>query len=264
MPELLRDELVDLFGRLAREEGRAGTVGVAADVTGVRLRPEQAQYLAGLLQPLRGELTAISLALAYDPSELEGIPAGWGLKAGRDALGGGALDRDAWNRYARAYGRLNEAVTRVAARLAGVLGGVAEGATLEGRAGKVKHVSEYYPHCVSHRAFAAAAGLGWIGKHGLLVTPEFGPAVRLATVFVPGAVKGARPDDECEGRGCADCAACLDACPILKRAARQDDPDLYREGCLRRIRGLRLEADVCGICVRACYEAVRSRRLESR
>jgi epoxyqueuosine reductase QueG len=201
-------------------------------------------------------VTAVSIALAYNRSELEGIPCGWPMEGG--------ADKDAWNRYARAYGQLNEAATRAAARLAAELGGVAEGATLEGRAGMVKHVSEYYPHCVSHRAFAAAAGLGWIGKHGLLVTPEFGPAVRLATVFLPGAIKGARQGDELAERGCDDCTACLDACPILKRATSQDDPDLYREGCLRRIRGLGLEADVCGICVRACYEAARTTKQQSK
>ena len=34
-----------------------------------------------------------------------------------------------------------------------------------------------------HKTAATQAGLGWIGKTALFVSPEFGPAVRLATVF---------------------------------------------------------------------------------
>ena len=34
-----------------------------------------------------------------------------------------------------------------------------------------------------HKTAATSAGLGWIGKTALFVSPEFGPAVRLATVF---------------------------------------------------------------------------------
>lgn len=260
---LLTCDRVDVASRflaLARAEGRAGVIA-AVQLGKVRLLPQQQRYLSARLEPLWARkagagagaqdgppVTAVSLGLAYDSEELRGIPDGWA----------GDPDRDAWNQYARAYRRLNEAVTRVAARLAADFGGVAEGATLEGRAGQVKHVSEYYPHCVSHRAVAAAAGLGWIGKHGLLVTPEFGPALRLATAFLPGEVRSpARLADP--GHTCGACRACLDACPVLERAMgqRDRDPDLYREACLRRIRALALEADVCGVCVRACLEAVR-------
>ena len=34
-----------------------------------------------------------------------------------------------------------------------------------------------------HKTAATSAGLGWIGKTALFVSPRFGPAVRLATVF---------------------------------------------------------------------------------
>ncbi len=34
-----------------------------------------------------------------------------------------------------------------------------------------------------HKSAATRAGLGWIGKTALFVSPEFGPAVRLSTVF---------------------------------------------------------------------------------
>jgi len=247
-------DVASRFEELAGAAERAGLIG-AVEIAGIRLLPQQDRYLRTLLAPLSersgqwSTITAVSVALTYHPSELAGIPAGRGAEH---------RDWDAWNRYAKAYLGLNESVTGIAATLAADFGGVAEGATLEGRAGKVAHVSDYYPHCVSHRAFAAAAGLGWIGRHGLLVTPEAGPAIRLATVFLPSKLE-APPPKPGRLKGCGSCRACLDSCSILERAAGQDDADLYREACLRRITALSLEADVCGICVRACFEAVAGR-----
>ena len=39
------------------------------------------------------------------------------------------------------------------------------------------------PPIFASKTAATRAGLGWIGKTALLVTPEWGPAVRLGTVF---------------------------------------------------------------------------------
>ena len=43
-----------------------------------------------------------------------------------------------------------------------------------------------------HKTAATRAGLGWIGKTALFVSPEFGPAVRLATVFTDLELPGRR------------------------------------------------------------------------
>ena len=61
-----------------------------------------------------------------------------------------------------------------------------------------------------HKTAATAAGLGWIGKTALFVSPEFGPAVRLATVFTDLDLPAGEPVTE--GR-CGDCTDCVDACP---------------------------------------------------
>jgi epoxyqueuosine reductase QueG len=120
---------------------------------------------------------------------------------------------------------------------------VAEQATVEGWAGAVEHVSEYLGHCVSHRSFAEAAHLGWRGRHGLIVTPEAGPALRFATVFVPQRISARRR----KLAGCGDCHACLDVCPILQEAHH------CREACRGRLSALGLDDEVCGICVRVCW-----------
>ena len=237
------EEIQRFFRQVCSEAGRKGVIGFSS-VDKVRLLPEQRQYLQAKLNALGSvqDITAVSLGLLYHESEVLAIPASWRGKLETD---------DRWDDYARAYHMVNDALNRVAAVLAERFGGVAEQATVAGWAGKVKHVMEYFPHCVSHRAFAEAAGLGWRGRHGLIVTAEGGPALRLATLFIPGSVS-----PEPRGlAGCGDCRACLDVCPILHKGGD------YRDTCRRRINGLHLRAEVCGICVRVCWERNRSRQV---
>ena len=208
-------------------------------VEAVSLMPEQVQYLERKLASIddgRG-VTAVSLGLAYHDHEILAVPSGWRSSATSD---------DSWNIYARAYRELNHTLNWLAGELCDEVGGAVEQATMEGWAHTVQHVSDYFPNCVSHRAFAEAAGIGWRGRHGLIVTPQAGPALRLATLFVP----GHELQQAVAFPGCGECRACLEVCPVLHRA------DDYREACRRRIDRLGLEDEVCGICVRVCWERI--------
>lgn len=62
---------------------------------------------------------------------------------------------------------------------------------------------------VSHKAIAWAAGLGWIGRNGLLINPEFGSRIRLVTVLTDMPLKAGGP---IENR-CGDCRLCVQLCP---------------------------------------------------
>lgn len=239
------ETITGLFANLCSEVGRQGVIGFAP-AESVLLLPEQAQYLLEKLKNLGplSQLTAISMGLFYRESEIRAIPRTWQNKPPAGSC---------WNDYARAYLDLNRTLNHITSVLASELGAVAEKATIEGWAGKVHHVNDYFAHCVSHRAFAEAAGVGWRGRHELIVTPEVGPALRFATVFVPGFI----PPVSRNLPGCGECRACLDICPVL--SSRNN----YRELCRRRIHKLGLEADVCGICVRVCWEQIRKRRAYS-
>jgi epoxyqueuosine reductase QueG len=243
---LLKEEIESKFRLLCEQAERQGVIGFVP-VEDVRLPPVQWAYLQRKLDGLGpvlseaegawSDITAVSIGLLYHEPEILAIPAGWVSKAPEDGQ---------WNRYARAYTELNRLLNEIATRLAKQFGGVAEQATMEGWVGQVSHVNDYFPSCVSHRAFAEAAGVGWRGKHGLVVTPEAGPALRFATIFIP---QRLLPDDK-HLSGCGDCNACLEVCPIL----RQEEG--YRERCRRRLEALGLEDEVCGICVRVCWEVV--------
>jgi epoxyqueuosine reductase QueG len=109
----------------------------------------------------------------------------------------------------------------------------------------------------SNKLAASLAGLGWIGKSCLLVTPQVGPRVRWATVLTdaPLAPTGAMMEVRC-----GDCEACVDICPPHAFTGRPFHPSEPRElrfdvhKChayfdeMKRSSGL----DTCGMCLYVC------------
>jgi epoxyqueuosine reductase len=62
---------------------------------------------------------------------------------------------------------------------------------------------------LAERSFAAAAGLGWIGKNGCLIDSEHGSFLLLAEIVTD---LDLAPDDPVSER-CGSCVRCLEACP---------------------------------------------------
>lgn len=63
---------------------------------------------------------------------------------------------------------------------------------------------------VSQKHAAQAAGLGTIGRHSLVITPEFGSMVWLGMVLTEAELE---PDTMLD-RVCNDCMLCVEACPV--------------------------------------------------
>jgi epoxyqueuosine reductase len=111
---------------------------------------------------------------------------------------------------------------------------------------------------ISHKLAANLAGLGWIGKSCLLITPEVGPRVRWATVLTDAPLEAGRPVEE----RCGQCRQCVDACPVQafkNRNFRADEPREARYEAFKCRDYLHRDDDVlgaeiaiCGMCVYSC------------
>jgi epoxyqueuosine reductase len=62
----------------------------------------------------------------------------------------------------------------------------------------------------NHKMAATSAGLGWIGKNGLLISTDYGPRLSLATVLTDAPLSA---DDPMEHSLCGDCTLCVEYCP---------------------------------------------------
>jgi len=123
---------------------------------------------------------------------------------------------------------------------------------------------------ISHKAVAVLAGLGWMGKSTLVITPEYGPRMRFATVLTDMPLEAGEPM-ECR---CGPCRACVVACPAgaikdvsfkLRPARREDAVDV--RACMRKLEEFARDPSigelVCGVCVKVCPFGRRGRRAGS-
>lgn len=83
----------------------------------------------------------------------------------------------------------------------------------------------YYSGGVSQKLAAHLAGLGWIGKSGLVVTPKDGPRVRWGTVLTDAPVETGRPLEP----KCGNCSKCVEACPPKALTGSSVTPGMARE-----------------------------------
>lgn len=110
-----------------------------------------------------------------------------------------------------------------------------------------------------HKTVATRAGIGWIGKCALLVTKEFGSAVRLSSVLTDAELDVGLPIDE--GK-CGICNTCKNLCPSSAvlgvnwkvNMGRDSYFDAFkcRDEGRRRSDKLGVEERVCGKCILVC------------
>lgn len=111
-----------------------------------------------------------------------------------------------------------------------------------------------------YKTAATRSGLGWIGKSALLVTPEFGPAVRMTTVLTDAPLT---PDESITESRCGSCTKCVEVCPGQAITGRNWYAGMPREelvdipACDTAARDiaeekLGLRATMCGRCFAIC------------
>lgn len=101
---------------------------------------------------------------------------------------------------------------------------------------------------LSHRKMAYLAGLGWIGRQNLLVSPQFGARIRLVTILTDLELPVKEPIDA----SCGECTACIEACPA--GAIKDEVAEFDLSACKSQLEIFRKEIGqyICGICLKAC------------
>jgi ferredoxin len=108
---------------------------------------------------------------------------------------------------------------------------------------------------VLYPPLAELAGIGYHGKHGLIITPEHGPRVRLTAIYtnIENLPFAENPYQWIKSF-CEKCGRCIRKCPGF---AIYDDPKLNENGLLTHIRNefcfpVFLEYHGCSICIKEC------------
>ncbi len=111
---------------------------------------------------------------------------------------------------------------------------------------------------------AIQAGLGQYGRHGLLITPDFGPRVRIAKIFTDLPLIPDAPIDFGVTETCNICRRCTDACPV--KAIPGDAPKFEIHDGVSHLKGVKKwtinakqcfkfwvnQGTDCSICIRVC------------
>jgi len=104
----------------------------------------------------------------------------------------------------------------------------------------------------SHVIAGKYAGLGTIGLSHMLITPEYGPRVRLVSIFTSAPIPG---DRLIKGELCNGCGLCARLCPVqaFTKVKGQVIANMAKDPCTERHQQLRkANCWPCGICAKVC------------
>jgi epoxyqueuosine reductase QueG len=219
---------------------KAAAIAAGADLVGVAdLEPFKAERQTLSAAFMRPFTRAVSLAIRLDDAVID------------------AIVQAPTTDYARHYRGVNARLDRASSQLADWIKGRGYAAAALPASSIVDEKNLLGG--ISHRAAARMAGIGWQGKSLLIVSPQFGPRIRLTTLLTN---LPCRVDMPLKNR-CGSCAACATACPAaaIKNVRTSDryatrDEALYLERCARQTMLFKQQreigASICGVCVAVC------------
>ena len=195
-------------------------------------------YQDYMTDELKGYPNAIAIGMKIPDKIIDNI------KSGR-----GELD------YQDTYNRLNKKLDDTTNKLENII-------KKEGYQAKSVNASYIIPDGklygeLSHKMIANLAGLGWIGKSCLLITPEYGPRLRWATLLTDYDLE---TENNPLNSRCNDCRLCVQKCPshaLNDVEFRKEDPRSVRYDAFKCSRYFdKLESmnrpRLCGLCVKVC------------
>ncbi|MCP4177537.1 MAG: epoxyqueuosine reductase [bacterium] len=166
------------------------------------------------------------------------------------------------DQYCKEYSRVNSllnSLSQSACNFLIDLGHFAEAPKATAKTSELENLNVDIPH----KTVASLSGMGWIGKNALLITEEFGSAVRLGSVFTNAVFEYDNPIKKVK---CGTCTKCRDVCPGGAIAGQNwycnIDLDLFYSPILCRntinkFVDKGLQETICGICIANCPYTLR-------
>jgi epoxyqueuosine reductase QueG len=218
----LPDNLSSVLKQIAL--GQGACVAGIADLSGFVVPPDDAR-------------TAIVFGLRYSDEAVEALPG-----------------ENVWEPMAQS---LSEKTLEIYSRLADCLCSFSPCAR-SCRIDQAQEVLGLKLEGLTQKAMAVLAGMGWIGKSSLLVSPAWGPRIRLGTLLTDAAIPS---DVPFHANNCGECRVCMDACPAQAIADTRSTIrgfatfSIDAQRCLNHM--CRDPAQTgrrhfCGICLKVC------------
>ena len=109
----------------------------------------------------------------------------------------------------------------------------------------------YLTALFSYKHAAQLSGLGTIGRHSMLITPHYGPRVRLACLLTEISLEAS---PVVQKDYCIDCDACIRACPAkaLEVPGQGEAYSMNKFSC----QTYRQAGFTCSICMKVCDEVL--------
>lgn len=197
--------------------------------------------LSGLPREKRKSFdTGISIGAALSPSVIKGIENGPTIE------------------YYNEYKRINELLDKLALFAENYLLESGFKALAQLTTAVVEDEKSYRTD-LPHKTVATRAGLGWIGNCALLVTEQFGSAVRLTSVLTDAKLETGEAVNKSK---CAGCEICRDNCPGKAVSGKNwrlgvDRDEFFdafacRKTARQRSAKAGIDASMCGLCMLKC------------
>jgi len=106
----------------------------------------------------------------------------------------------------------------------------------------------YLVGLLSLKHLAAKAGVGVLGRHSLLITPQYGPRVRFTAIVTDAKLK---PDKPLDQNFCKECESpCISLCPAkaLKKPVDDSPYEINKFACSQYLN----TRPACSICLKVC------------
>jgi len=120
---------------------------------------------------------------------------------------------------------------------------------------------------LAHKVVASVAGLGWLGRNNLLVSPLYGARVRYGSLFTNAPLRSSALEEAASGCAgaaekdahpsrfdCGNCFACVSVCPAGAIGKTREEFDL--EKCRLALKNFEKSENIgsmiCGLCIKAC------------